>query len=316
MLRVTDRGRNRGGRRGGLMMLLALVGGGVLLLIIARMAFFGFDLPDWMDGGESDPAARGQVIYEGQTARSASENFLVDIGDGEAVVAVSASQDWDTPGWWVNGDFQSTNGTSSVQDPDDGDEPARLRVTMDYCAQGTITNEVDEDGNESVTFDMGEVFVCNATLEHTRENDAAFHQDDTPADFHGDFVSFVAGAVETTAAAAECPTDELERFSGDEYVDFVRGRLSEQYGVDESQITIETGRVGRTDAETQDELREALESYANRRDPDDPEREYEALDIEYFSGDGSAVEDSCWRVPGGEDLDSLESVGLPEPEQR
>ena len=50
-----------GGRRGGLMMLLALVGGGVLLLIVARMAFFGFDLPDWMDGGESDPAARGQV---------------------------------------------------------------------------------------------------------------------------------------------------------------------------------------------------------------------------------------------------------------
>ena len=316
MLRVTDRGRNRGGRLGGLMMLLAVIGAGVLLLIVARMAFFGFDMPDWMDGGESDPAARGQVIYEGQTAQSASENFLIDIGDGESVVAVRASQDWDTPGWWVNGDFQSTNGTSSVRDPDDGDEPARLRVTMDYCAQGTITNETNEDGDETVTFDMGEVFVCNATLEHSPANDAAFHQDDTPADFHGDFVSFVAGAAETTAAAAECPTDELERFSGDEYVEFVRGQLAAQYGVDETQIDVQPGRVGRTDAETQDELREALESYANRRDPEDPDREYEALDIEYFSGDGSAVEDSCWRVPGGEDLDSLESVGLPEPEQR
>src|SRR5918994_7987784 len=234
MLRVTDRGRNRGDRLGGLMMLLAVIGAGVLLLIVARMAFFGFDMPDWMD----------------------------------------------------------------------------------YCAQGTITNETNEDGDETVTFDMGEVFVCNATLEHSPANDAAFHQDDTPADFHGDFVSFVAGAAETTAAAAECPTDELERFSGDEYVEFVRGQLAAQYGVDETQIDVQPGRVGRTDAETQDELREALESYANRRDPEDPDREYEALDIEYFSGDGSAVEDSCWRVPGGEDLDSLESVGLPEPEQR
>jgi hypothetical protein len=34
------------------------------------------------------------VIYEGQEAKAASENFLVDIGDGEAMVAVQAKQNW------------------------------------------------------------------------------------------------------------------------------------------------------------------------------------------------------------------------------
>jgi hypothetical protein len=79
------------------------------------------------------------VIYEGREAKAASENFLVDIGDGEAMVAVQAKQNWDRSGWIIDGDFQSTNGTSSVADQQDGDRPARLAVKVDYCADGTIT---------------------------------------------------------------------------------------------------------------------------------------------------------------------------------
>ena len=49
------------------------------------------------------------------------ERFLIDVGDGEAVVSVKAKQNWDRHGWLVNGDFQSTNGTSSVADQSVGD---------------------------------------------------------------------------------------------------------------------------------------------------------------------------------------------------
>jgi hypothetical protein len=286
-------------------------------MVVSRLGVL--DLPDWFDGGESDPAPRGEVLYEGQQARTASENFLIDIGDGQAVVAVEAHQDHDTSGWLINGDCQSTNGTSSVADPDDRDQPARLSVTVDYCAEGTISTTAPDDGGgvDSVTFDMGEIFVCGSQLEHTPDNDAAFQQDDTPSDFHGDFVSFVAGAAEATAAAAPCPTDELARYRGAEYSDYVRTQLAERFGVPESAVTVRTGRVGGTDDDTQQQLRDDLESYANKRDPRDPEREYEALSIDYLSsGDGDAVTDSCWKAPGGTDLDDLDSVDAPAPADR
>src|SRR5262245_44060247 len=83
-------------------------------------------VPDWFGGGSDDPAARGSVFYEGQEAKSASEEFLIDIGDGEAFISVKARQNHDKPGNIFSGDFQSTNGTSSVADPDDRDSPARL----------------------------------------------------------------------------------------------------------------------------------------------------------------------------------------------
>src|SRR5690606_23553657 len=142
--------------------------------------------------------------------------LLVDIGDGEAIVSIKAKQNHDSHGWWINGDFQSTNGTSSVSDPGDGSAPARLVVAVDYCADGLVTTDVTGDGGDNeggepmvtaVRFDMGELYVCDTSLEHTQTNDAAFRQDDTPRDFHGAFVSFVARAAEATAAAAACPTE-------------------------------------------------------------------------------------------------------------
>ncbi len=311
-----DNRRDRRDRRGPVVTLLAVLGVIVVLMLIARSGIFGFDLPDWFDGGADDKAPRGQVLYEGQKAESASERFLIDIGDGEAVVAVKAKQDHDKSGWWINGDFQSTNGTSSVADPDDRDVPARLRVAMDYCAEGEITSEPGQDEGDpaKVTFELGEIFVCGSTLEHTPENDAAFKQDDTPTRFHGDFVSFVSGAAETSAAAAACPTEELERFSTREYTDYVRTQLADQLGIDKSQVEVVPGKIGRSDDETKSELADELDSYANRRDPDHPDKTYESLDIQYMGNDGSAVEDSCWRTPGSKDLDNLEDVDAPRPD--
>lgn len=295
--------------------MLAVVGFGAVVLLILQQDFI--DIPDWFDGGESDVAPRGSVIYEGQTAESASENFLIDVGNGTAIVSVKAKQDHDRPGNIFSGDFQSTNGTSSVSDPDDHDQPARLEVKTDYCADGTITTTEtpDDDGNVTTTIrlDLGHLFVCNTTLEHTVANDSAFRQDDTPSDFHGRFVSFVAGAAETTAAAAACPTDELRRFSDADIIGFMERQLARQFDVPRGNVEVVPGTPGETSEAQQRELRDQLESYANYQDPDHPDQEFEALSIQYLSSDAEAVEDSCYMDPGETDLDTLEDVDAPDP---
>jgi hypothetical protein len=290
-------------------MLFALVGVLVVLVAAARLADW-FDLPGWLDGGRSDPAPRGDVIYEGQEARTASERFLIDVGDGEAVVSVMAKQNHDKSGWLINGDFQSTNGTSSVADPSDRGTPAKLRVAVDYCASGVITTERDGD-DRTVTFDMGELFVCDTTLEHTAGNDAAFQQDDTPTDFHGDFVSFVAGAVEAAAAASPCPADQLEQFRTRDFTAYVTEQLVDQLGVPAADIDVVAPTLGTSDEDTRAALDERLTSFLERRDPENPDRTYEALSIQYLSGDGTAVEDSCYRDPGATELDDINDVALP-----
>ena len=293
---------------------LAAVGAGALVLAVINGGIV--DLPDWFGGGRSDPAPRGSVIYEGQEAKSASEEFLIDIGDGRAVVAVQAKQNWDRSGWIINGDFQSTNGTSSVADPQDGDRPARLAVKVDYCADGIITTT--ESGGDhpstSIRFAMGRLYVCNPTLEHTTANDSAFKQDDTPNDFHGAFVSFVARAAEATAAASACPTDELAKYRTADYRSFVREQLAERFRVPVANVDVVAGRVGSSDDATQRQLHDALESFANKRDPDDPSQTYDALTIQYLSGDGEAVTDSCFKDAGARNLDDLGSVRAPDPE--
>jgi len=166
----------------------------------------------------------------------------------------------------------------------------------------------------AITFAMGRLYVCDATLEHTTANDSAFKQDDTPKDFHGSFVSFVASAAEATAAASACPTDELARYRTGEYRSFVREQLAERFRLPVANVDVVSGRIGGSDEATQRDLRAALESFANKRDPDDPSKTYEALTIQYLSGDGEAVIDSCYRDAGGRDLDDLGSVRVPDPE--
>jgi NACalpha-BTF3-like transcription factor len=284
---------------------VVVVAAGAVILLLVNGTLI--DLPDWFDGGRSDPAPRGSVTYKGQEARAASERFLVDVGDGEAVVEVEAKQNWDRHGWIIDGDFQSTNGTSSVADPDDRDLPARLRVAVDYCADGTMTTTTAADGGEvlALTFEMGSLYVCDTTLEHTTENDAAFHQDDTPADFHGEFVSFVARAAEITAAASACPTEELERFRTGEYSRYVERQLADRHSVAADDVEVTVGRVGASDEDTRAALETALGRVAERRDPDDPDVSYEALSIQYLAGDGEAVADSCYLDPGARDLDEI-----------
>jgi hypothetical protein len=301
-----------GRRRGGGVLAVAAAAAAVVLVLAAIDRIGLFHLPDWFPGGRDDPAARGDVIYEGQRATAASRDFLVDIGDGEAFVSVKAKQNHDKSGWLINGDFQSTNGTSSVADPDDRDVPAKLKVAVDYCADGTVTVGPGRDGaDRSITFDLGRVYVCDTTLEHTAANDAAFRQDDTPPAFHGRFVSFVAGAAETAAAAAACPTDQLDRFRTPQYLDFVRGRLADRFDLPASAVTVTAPTVGASDAATRAALGRRLDSFLERHDPDHPKVTYKALSVQYLSGRGSAVEDSCYRSPGATKLADIDDVDLP-----
>ncbi len=309
--------RSAGGgrhRRGVLVPVMAVVAVAAVVVAGAGLHLFSFNLPDWFPGGRSDPAPRGEVIYEGQQARSASKRFLLDVGDGEAVVSVKAKQNHDKSGWLINGDFQSTNGTSSVADPRDRNVPAKLRVAVDYCADGTVSVGPGKDGAaRSVTFDMGRLYVCDTTLEHTPANDAAFRQDDTPADFHGRFVSFVAGAAEAAAAAAACPTDQLDRFRTPEYLDFVRRQLADRFDLPTTAVEVDAPVVGASDQGTQADLSRRLDSFLEHKDPDHPHTAYEALSVQYLSGPGAAVTDSCYRNPGAVSLDRLDDVELPRP---
>jgi hypothetical protein len=315
--RDKEAGEIRRERSGRLVSLLAIIGAVVVVSLFLRADLF--DLPDWFEGGESDPAPRGTVQYKGQEAKAASENFMIDIGDGEATVSVRAKQNWDTPGNVISGDFQSTNGTSSVADPEDRDEPASLKVKVDYCADGLITtfepvDPGDDDPTRGIRFEMGDLFVCNTTLEHRISNDAAFKQDDTPNIFHGEFVSFVARAVEWTAAAAECPTEAFEEFQSDEFIAHVTTTLAERFDLPEAEVEVVVGKPGTTSDPMKDRLRERLESYANAEDPDDPSQSYEALDIQYLSNDTEAVEDSCYRDPGSRSITNLDGVDAPDPD--
>lgn len=304
MLRMRPRGERMSGLR---VVAIALVVVAAGALALGTLGGTFLDLPDWFGGGESDPAPRGSVTYKGQEARTASERFLVDIGDGEAVVAVKAKQNWDRHGWLIDGDFQSTNGTSSVADPDDRGRPASLQVAVDYCADGMITRvRADDDGRVlAVEFDMGTIVVCDTTLEHTPTNDAAFHQDDTPAGFHGDFVSFVSRAAEITAAASACPREELAEFRTGGYADYVAERLAERHGVAVDDVEVAAGSIGMSDESMRRELQEGIDRVVSLRDPDDPDVVYEGLSIQYLAGDGEAVADSCYVDAGGRDLDEL-----------
>jgi len=174
-------------------------------------------------------------------------------------------------------------------------------VKVDYCAEGmiTTTESSDDEPVTSIRFDMGRLYVCDAVLEHTTENDSAFKQDDTSNDFYGSFVTFVSRAAEATAAASACPTEELAKYRTDEYTSFVQEQLAERFRLPVADVDVVAGRVARSDDATQRKLGAALGSFANKRDPDDPSKTYEALTIQYLSEDGEAVTDSCYKDAGG-----------------
>jgi hypothetical protein len=294
--------------------LLAVVGGVVVVLLFLKSNLI--NLPDWFSGGSSDPVPHGTVTYKGQKALAASDTFLVDIGDGEATVSVKAKQDWDTPGGIFSGDFQFTNGTASVADPKDRGNPAALKVKVDYCSDGLVTTftPVNPDANgpdKRIRFEMGHLYVCATTLEHTRLNDAAFKQDDTPNIFQGEFVTFVARAVEWTAAAAACPTEELAKFQTDAFLRHTRQQLADQFGMPVTAVEVVKGTPGHSAPQMQRSLRRRLESYANARDPEHPSKQYKALDIQYLSTDKEAVKYACYRDPGSHSLKDIDTVTPP-----
>jgi len=270
---------------------------------------------DWFDGGKSDLVPKGDLFYESQTAETASAELMFEIGRGEAIVAAKAKQNHDKKGGIFSGDFQSTNGTSFVRDPDNHDEPAKLKVEMRYCANGTIEtktlSDVQKNSKETTaTFELGEIFVCDAILRHSKQNDASFAQDDTPAEFHGNFVSFVSGAVESQAKAAPCPIEELETYTSPQFIEHIQQLVASDLNLELSAVTIRGGEIGQSDESTKRKLKQQLDSYANYQNPDDPSEVMQDFDFQYLSGGGEAIVDSCFNDIEQVDLESLENPKL------
>lgn len=275
----------------------------------------GIDLPNvnpFDDGHDGDDEASGSVRVEGQTPQTATDTLVVKIGEGDAVVSIKADQNWDRPGNITDGDFQSTNGTASVRDPDDHDEPARITVGVEYCAEAEITRSSETDGDggtgspddDEITFDLNSLFVCDVEWLPTAENEAAFGQDDTPADFQGQFEELIKGAAVAAVAASECPETLAEEYSSDEFLDFLAESLAEREGVPADSVTVVPGVPGATSPEDQEALQHALDTFV----------EHDDLDIDAFSGNGTAVEDSCYIDTSGEPLSSLDEVQAPDPD--
>ena len=293
-----------------------ITGGGILIVAVVGLLLLdkvGVDLPNpFDDGHDGDDEASGSVHVEEQTPLRATDTLVVKIGEGEATVSIKADQNWDRPGNVTDFDFQPTNGTASVRDPEDNDQPATITVGVEYCAEAEVTREspTDEDGgagtpaDDEITFDVGSIFVCDVEWLPTAENEGAFGQDDTPEDFQGEFESLIKGAAVAAVAASECPETLAEDYSSEEFLGFIADSLAEREGVPREQVTVTPGEPGTTSVETQQELREQLEAFAATDD----------LDIDAFSGSGTAVEDSCFVDTGGEPLSSLGQVTVPDPE--
>lgn len=272
----------------------------------------GVNLPNpFDDGHDGDEEASGSLRVEGQTPLTATDTLVVKIGEGEATVSIKAHQNWDRPGSVLNGDFQSTNGTASVRDPDDGDQPATITVRVEYCAEAAATRSTQPDADgatgppatDEITFDMGSLFVCDVEWLPSAANEAAFAQDDTPDDFQGRFEELIKGTAVAAVAASECPDSLVEDYTSDEFRDFLAQSLADREDVPVVNVTVTPGLAGTTSEATQRDLTEELRDFTRN----------DVLDIDAFSGSGTAVEDSCFVDTTGEPLESLGEIFVPDP---
>ncbi|MGZ6005185.1 MAG: hypothetical protein ACXWLH_03455 [Candidatus Saccharimonadales bacterium] len=268
-----------------------------------------------LDGGRSDPGATGMVNYEGQTAETSTTRLVSPLGHGTAKVEEKGKRDWDKPGnLFTSFDVVPTNGTSSVRDSKHGDRPAVLNVTMGYCSDGILEKVITPNTKTGVAdvkyvYNMGKLTVCSSTLLHTKHNDAQFNQHLTPAWFQGEFDSFMARAAQTTAAAAPCPTKELNKYTKPQYIKAKRHSIAAQIGVADKDVTLIAGTIGESTPEEKASLRAKLKNFTHMKDPKTGKK-VERLDINYISGQNTAVEDACYAPIPEKKLSSIGQDGM------
>ncbi len=266
-----------------------------------------------LKGGHSDPGASGMVNYEGQAAEHYYTRITVPIGDGVAKVQEKGKRDWDRPGGLLQWppDAVPTNGTSQVRDSKHGDRPATLDVTMTYCADGifdkqTFPNKDTGVADYKYVFNMGKIVVCDSKLLHTKHNDAQFNQHNTPATFNGKFVSFMSQAAETTAAAAPCPTEELEKYTTPKYLRAKAQTIAAQLGEPVADVTVTAGAIGKSTPAEKAKLRSQLNNLTQLRDSNG--KKIARLDVNFISGQNTAVKDACFAPIPKEKLSDIKDV--------
>ena len=152
-------------------------------------------------------------------------------------------------GWLINGDFQSTNGTSSVADPADGDCPGQAaRDRRLLRRRPMITTEPPRTAVAilALEFDMGDA----VRLRH----DAGAHGGQRlrlPAGRHAGRLprrlrELRVRAAEATAAASACPADRARPRSARQYRDLRRDRAARRPArpAPAEDVEVRVGRVG------------------------------------------------------------------------
>jgi len=319
--------RRENGEEGSAAVVLAavLAGGAVMLAasnwdkLKALTAPIGTLMDGLTKGGESDQAPRGPMSAKEHVPQTASDKFLTQIGTGIARVAVKAKQDYDKPGGFISGDVVPTNGTASVADPDDREQPALLELKTRYCADGMITRTdiiENADGKKTVTkkikFEMGKITVCGVDWLPSEANEKAFDQGKTKRKFNGPFESFVKNAAIVTGEAV-CPQKELEAsyINNPDYLTVTAMNLAKRHDIPITDVEVIAGSVGRTDEVTKKNLKAAIDSYTNKTDPKTG-KSYPALTFVLPHG-GESIEESCFTDQSGVKLSDLHSLVAPDP---
>ncbi len=278
-----------------------------------------------LEGKEtSDPAPKGTVRYEGQIAETSSTSFRVQVGTGTAIVPTFALQEYDKRGTILNGDFKKgPNGKSYARDPQDNNIPADIRVTMQYCADGKVSErgqklENGENGPvEEIYIYVGQVAICNGYVDMANVYNATAigESEDVPKDRHGPFVAHVLGGTTTAAIAGPCPTTELEKFAGNKEGVFdpvfeknIKAYYAGQHDILPDKVTIVPGTIGKTAPEVQENLTKRLESYANKVDPKTG-KHHPSINIDLGATGGTGAKDSCYIPAGAENLTDTSKDG-------
>ena len=195
--------------------------------------------------------------------------------------------------------------------------PARLRVAMDYCAEGEITSERGRTRRRPAKVrhlragrDLRVRRHARAHAGERRRLQAGRHPHRLPRRLR----ELRVRCGRESAAAAACPTEELERFSSKEYTDYVRTQLADQL---RGRRVPGGGRARqdrpqrRRDQERAGRRARQLRQPARPRPPRQDLRVARHPVLRRRRGGGGGF---VLASPGGKDLDNLEDVDAPRPD--
>src|SRR5262249_46981236 len=131
-----------------------------------------------------------------------------------------------------------------------------------------------------------------------------------PAKFNGKFVAFMSHAAETTAAAAPCPTKELNKYTTPRYLKAKAKFIAAQLGEPVSDVTVKAGKIGESSPAEKNRLHNEIENFTHMRDANG--KKIPRIDVSFMSTSSTGVEDACFVPYSKEKLSDLPSLTAPQ----